>query len=396
MSDAMKRRLPLLILGIAAVIAAAVLLLAPSPETREAREVVPIVRTLTVQPQAVTLTVEAHGTVVPRTSTTLVAQVAGEIVQTGPRFANGALVDPGEILVRIDARDYQLALTRAEVALAQAQLALEVEQARSQVAREEWADLGKGEPSPLAAREPQIAEARAAVDAAEAALEQARLNLERTRIRAPFRARVRAKLADLGRYANPGTPVAELVGTDVAEIRLPLPQRDLAFLDADAARAGDLSIPLRLSMDGRGEWQGEIVRSSGEFDPRTRMMTLTGVVDDPLALEREGEPLPFGAFVTGSISGRSVDGVFILPRGALREGDRVLVLEEGDRLRFRSVDLLRAENDRVLIRGGLEAGEQVCVSALEAPVDGMRVEVEGGAAEHRDSADERESQDVLP
>ncbi len=394
MSDSMKKWLPLAIVGGAAVIAAAIVFLGPSPETREAPEVLPIVRTVAVEPRTVTLVVEAQGTVEPTIDTTIVAQVAGEIVRTGSRFANGSLVDAGEVLAVIDPRDYQLGVTRAEVALAQARLALELEQARAQVAREEWTELGKGEPPPLAAREPQVAEAQAAVDAAEAALEQARLSLSRTRIRAPFNGRVRAKLADRGQYVAPGTPVAQVMAVDRAEIPLPVAQRDLKFLSTDAASADTLSIPVRLTLDGHREWSAEVVRSSGEFDPRTRMLTLTAVMDDPLALQREGEPLPFGAFVTGSIRGREVDGVVVLPRSALRQDDRVLVLEDGERLRFRTVEVLRTESERVLVSSGLEPGERVCISPLEAPVDGMRVEIEGSADAPDDDAGAGE--EVLP
>ena len=397
MSDSLKKWLPLAILGGAGVIAAAVVFLGPSPETRAAPEVLPIVSTVVVEPQSVTLAVEAQGTVEPEIDTTIVAQVAGEIVRTGSRFADGSLVNEGEILAVIDPRDYQLGVTRAEVALAQARLALELEQARGQVAREEWVELGKGEPPPLAAREPQIAEAQAAVDAAQAALEQAQLNLDRTRIRAPFRGRVRAKLADRGQYVAPGTPLARVIAVDRAEIPLPVAQRDLTFLPADATSADTLSIPVLLTLDGQREWTAEVVRSSGEFDPRTRMMTLTAVMDDPLALQRDGEPLPFGAFVAGSIRGREVDNVVILPRAALRQDDRVLVLEDGNQLRFRTIEVLRTEPDRVLVSSGLERGERVSVSPLEAPVDGMRVEVDGSTDAESDPDDDTNSgEEVRP
>lgn len=371
----MKWLLPIGILGGAALLAAAVITLAPEPETREAPEVLPVVEVVAAEPTTVRLDVTAQGTVQAVTETTLVAQVAGELVQAGSGLASGALVREGEMLARIDPRDYRLAVTRSEAAVAQARLGLELEQARAQVAREEWQSLGRGEAPPLAAREPQIAEARAAVDAAEAALEQARLNLARTTVRAPYNARVRDKLADRGQYLAPGTPVARLVAIDRAEIPLAVAQDELRFLGADLSRDDELSIPVELTLAGVGRWQAQVVRAGGEIHPRTRMMTLTAVVEDPLALTHDRAALPLGSFVDATIRGREARDVIPLPRAALRGADRVLVVDAEDRLRFRQVDVLRLEAERMLIHSGLTAGEQVCVSPIEAPVDGMKVRI---------------------
>ncbi len=378
-----KWLLPLAILGGSAAIAMFVVALRPAPQTQERPKVLPIVETIAVQPQTITVTVESQGTVEATTETTLVAQVPGTIESVGSGLADGALVRAGEVLAIIDRRDYQLAVTGAEAALAQTKLGLELEQARSAAAQEEWRELGKGEAPPLAAREPQVAEAQAAVAAAEANLEQARLALNRTHIRAPFNGRVRAKLADRGQYVAPGTPVAQVISTDRAEIPLTVAQSDLRFLKAGLTTAKNPRIPVDVTSDGQGRWPATIVRSSGEIDPRSRMMTVTAAIDDPLALERDGAALPFGSFVTAAIQGIEVDGIYVLPRSALRGEDRVLVLS-GDTLSFRQVEVLRIEADRVLVRSGLDSGEEVCVSALEAPVDGMRVALRSIEVEEQD------------
>ena len=65
--------------------------------------------------------------------------------------------------------------------------------------------------------------------------------------------------------------------------------------------------------------------------------------------------------------------VIVLPRSAVRDGDQVLVVDDEERLRFRSIDILRTHKDEVVVEGGLESGELVCVSPLESVVDGMAV-----------------------
>ncbi len=384
-----KWLLPLVILGGAVLAAMAIVALRPEPATAQRPEVLPIVEVLTVQPTDVVFEVSAQGTVQASTETTLVAQVAGEIRQVGRGLADGALVRSGDLLAVIDPRDYQLAVTRSEAQLAQAQLGLNLEQARSEIAREEWSELGKGEASPLAAREPQIAEAQAAVAAAQANLQQAQLALSRTTIRAPYNSRVRTKLADRGQYVGPGTPVAQLVSTDRAEIPLAVAQEELQFLNADFGTTKDLNIPVDLTLDGSNHWQAQVIRAAGEIDPRSRMMTLTARIEDPLALQREGKALPLGSFVTASIRGLQMEGLFVLPRSALRGQNRVLILEDG-RLNFRPVTILRIQPDQVLVRSGLQAGDQVCTSAIEAPVDGMRVVLQAVDSESQDVEAESE------
>lgn len=365
-------------------LAAAVVIIKARPEVERQPTPTPdpVVRVVEARPSAVTLTVSSQGTVEPRIESTLVAQVAGEIVRVGPAFAAGAFFERGDLLLEIDPRDYQLALSRARADLAQARLRLEQEEAQVAVAREEWEKLGRGDPSPLTLREPQLAEARAGLEAAQAALEQAEIELERTRIRAPYAGRVRAERADLGQYVTPGTPLADLFSVDTAEIHLPVPQNQLAYLDVPLA-SGSVSgagsgVRVVLEADlgsRRGRWEGRVRRTGGEIDRRSRMLHLIAEVDDPYARHRPGgDVLPMGLFVDAEIVGRRIDSVFVLPRTALRDQSRLLVLEEDDRLRYRPVELLRVEHDTILVTAGLEPGEKVCVSMLEAVVDGMRVD----------------------
>jgi len=231
------------------------------------------------------------------------------------------------------------------------------------------------------------ANAEASVGEARVAVRRAELDLERTRIRAPFDGRVREKHVDLGQFVNRGSPLARLYSVDVAEVRLPVRDADLAHLDVPAGfNGGDAGPPVTLTAVVAGEprtWQGRIVRSEGARDPRTRMLNLVAAVDDPYVRHRAGAgdasaasaraPLPIGMFVEATIEGRRVPGVFEVPRTALRRDDRVFVVDESGTLRLRPVEILRADRERVWLRAGLEPGELVVVSPLDLATEGMAV-----------------------
>jgi RND family efflux transporter MFP subunit len=387
--------LPLAVLAAGAVIAFLLVRLRPEVERREAPIQPPLVRVVTARPTDHRLDVASQGTVAPRTESSLVAQVAGRIVEVAPSFAAGGFFRRGETLIVIDPRDYRLALAEARAAKAQAETRLATAEAEAEVARREWRELGRGEPTALAAREPQLAEARAAVAAAEAGVERAELELARTGVEAPYTGRVREKQADVGQYVAPGTPLAAIYATDYAEVRLPVLQNEFGFLEIDlgapgidgaggltpgAEAAGPLA-RLTGSIGGAAHvWPARIVRTAGTIDPRTRMLDLFARVDDPFRRDRGGRdgggtgaPLPMGLFVEATIAGRTAEGVFVLPRAALRDGGRVLVVDGDDRLRFRDVAVLRTEGDRAVISDGLAPGERVCVSPLATVTDGMKV-----------------------
>lgn len=353
---------------------------ARSPVDRQPSEVpAPLVRVIEVARRDQQHTVTSQGTVRPLVESVLVAQVGGRIVSVAPSFADGGFFAAGERLIEIDRRDYELAVSQAEARLAQARVRLDLERAEAQIARDDWADLGEGEPSPLTLREPQLAEAQAGLEGALAALEQARLQLERTRVTAPFPGRVREKRVDLGQFVAPGTPLAEIYSIEAAEVRLPVTKEDLAFLDVELGLpSGRRGPAVRLSgmlAGERREWPGRIVRTGSELDPRTRMLPLYARVDDPFARAAGADhsPLPMGLFVDAVIAGLPAEGVVELPRGALRDGDRVLVVDSESRLRFRPVSILRRVDDVALVSAGLDGGERVCISPLETVTDGMLV-----------------------
>ena len=344
----------------------------------------PLVRAMTVETRDVQLQIEAHGIVTPRTRTSLVSQVAGQIISVSPAFANGGFFKTGDVLLTVDPRDYELAVDRARAVVAQAQVRLAREEEEADLARQEWQRLGNGEATDLALRKPQLADARAALQAARASQEQARLAFERTRIRAPYEGRVLSKIVDLGQYVNPGAPVARIYAVDYAEIRLPVPHEQLAYLDLVYNARNELEPASRpkvlVHADFAGAphtWHGEIVRIEGEIDARTRMVNLVARVDAPYDRGDDGgrAPLYAGLFVEVEILGRVARNITVVPRAAIRGSDQVLVIDEDNRLRYRRVNLLRLEAESALVRSGLAGGERVCISTLDAVVEGMQVRI---------------------
>lgn len=357
------------------------------PQPRPAPVRPPLVEVLEAFPEDLTLTVQAEGTVAPRTESQLVPEVSGRVTEVSPSLAVGAFFDEGEVLLRIERRLYELAAVRSQAAIEQARLRLATERQESELARREWAAIGTGEPSPLLFREPQIAEAQAALAAAEATLQQAEHDLERTVIRAPFAGYVRTEQVDPGQFVQRGSPLATIYSVEVAEVRLPIPTHELAFCRLplnyrdDAVHEEGTPVTLTTEFAGREHvWSGRVVRTEGEIDPRTRMIVAVAQVPDPYGRgsDRSRPPLKVGMFLQARIQGIRARDVIRLPRTALRGDDLVWIADGSDRLRFREVDILRRERDAVLVRAGIEPGERVCVTPLEAATDGMRVEVVRG------------------
>ncbi|MEM7582039.1 MAG: efflux RND transporter periplasmic adaptor subunit [Acidobacteriota bacterium] len=338
----------------------------------------PLVRVVPVRTVEVPLRVNAQGTVLPRTETRLAAQVAAAVTSVSARFEAGGFFTQGEVLVRLDPREYELEAERAAAQVAQAELRLAQQQAEARVAASEWRELGEGRPDPLVLREPQLAEARAMLRAAEAELGMARLALERTVIRAPFDGRVHSTSVAIGQFVTPGQDVATVHAIDYAEVRLPVPDQQLAYLDMPLAFGDGGSGPeatLSARFAGRQHrWPGTIVRADGELDQRSRMMNLVVRVTDPYSrLQPEQPPLAVGLFVDAEIIGRTVRGS-LLPRAALRGEGQVLVVDDEQRLRLRDIEVVRIENDVAIVGAGLSDGERVCVSPLDVVVDGMPVQ----------------------
>lgn len=353
----------------------------PEPERANAAPRPVAVFVEEAQRDTIALAVTSQGEARPRTQISLVPQVSGRITYVNPDFIEGGFFEAGETLVRIEDADYRLAVTRAEAQVAQAEQALARERAESELALSEWEELGEGEASSLTLREPQLAEARAQLAAASATLQDARLDLQRTRISAPFTGRVRSKAADLGQFVNAGTPLGEVFSTDAVLVRLPLTDHELGLLGipiAFNANEDTASIPvtLRATLAGqRQTWQGQITRTDSAIDTQTRVLYAIAEVADPYGdAAQGGAPLAVGLFVTAEITGRSVEDAYILPRSALRGQDSVFVAEEGGTLSVRSVNVIDSSAERVVVSSGVTGGELVVTSPIRGASNGMRIQ----------------------
>lgn len=398
-----KVLVPVAILGVTLAATTMMILARPAAESTRPPMVVPLVEVVRVEPRAVSLRVEAQGSVEPRTESDLVAEVAGRIVSVSPQLASGGSFGEGDVLVTIDPRDYQVALEGARAARARAKSSL-VHATATTNRQRSMHEKGIASQARLDEAVHAQANAEASVREAEVAVTRAELDLDRTQIRAPFVGRVRDKRVDLGQFVNRGTPVARVYSVDYAEVRLPVREVDLAHLDlpgdygpgeADAESPGP-AVELSARVAGRAyAWQGRVVRAEAARDPRTRMLNVVARVDDPYTPTPDRPALPVGIFVDASIEGRRVEGLYELPRSALRRGDEVLVVDENDQLRTRRVQVLRSGRDHAWIDGGLATGDRVVTSTLGVATDGMKVRaLEAPPEEPHSTADQSETAEV--
>jgi len=345
----------------------------------------PLVRSMTIKLDDIRMIVRSQGSVIPHIESNLISQVAGQIISTSPNFAAGGFFDENEILLKIDPRDYEFAIARFQAEFSRSRLLLSIEEEEAALARQEWEQIGHGEnPNPLVVREPQLAEARSLATAALASLDQARLNLSRTIIRAPYTGRIREKFVDVGQYVSPGNQLAGMYAVDFAEIRLPVADDQLAFLDicldtmGQSAGCPNLPVVMKSRFAGQNyQWQGMIVRVESELDPKTRMLNLICRVDDPYGrkISDNRPPLAVGMFVEAQIIGHTAHNVAVIERSALRGENQVLVIDDKNRLHYRQVEILRLDFQQAIISSGLSAGERICLSPVAVVVDGMHVRI---------------------
>ncbi|HSG87790.1 MAG TPA: efflux RND transporter periplasmic adaptor subunit [Pseudomonadales bacterium] len=350
----------------------------PAPEETEEPPRPVSVFVESVQRTDTRLDVVTFGEVRPRTDVELVAQVAGRVVSVSPEFTEGGRVEAGAALVVIDDRDHRLALQQARSAVAEAELGVQQALAAADVARKQLA--GKSDPTPLALHVPQVNQARARLDSARARLEQAELDLERTRVSLPFEGRIQATAVDVGQYVTPGTPLGRAFAVDVAEVRLPFTDTQLASLGLPIGYTAGAEAPRRVRLKALvgGEdhvWSGDLVRIDAVVEPSTRLVYGLAQVREPYGAGASagGMPLAVGLYVEAEIQGRRVADAQVIPRDALRAGNQVYVVDGDGLLQVRQVAVSHSDTSTAVIREGLAADEQVVVSSIRNPIDGMRL-----------------------
>ena len=380
----LKIVLPIAIIGGAVLVSWQIIAARPEVERVAPPPPTLLVEVAVAEREPVTFTVRSQGVVTPRTRTTLVSEVSGQIAEVSPAFVSGGFFNEGDVLVRIDPRHYQTAFKRARSEVAKARTKVATEHALAGYAYQDWQRLrelnaSERPASDLALRKPQLAEAVAALEFAEADLEKATEDLDRTVIRAPYDGMVREKRADVGQYVNVGAQLAETFATDYAEVRLPLPQVDLQYLELPGPGSEEF-LPVELGADIGGvrrTWHGRIVRSEGVFDAESRVLHVVAQVDDPYGQGdgESGEPLRIGTFVTAAIEGREGGSLFVIPRHSLQRGETLWLVGEDMTIQPRLLEIVRADEQFSYVTKGLSDGERYTVTPPEQPLPGMMVRV---------------------
>ncbi len=371
----------------------------PEANTIKPKKNIPVVRTEEAKVIEWQVELSSQGEVTPRRRTGLSAEVGGKLVMIHEDFEAGETFEEEDLLLQIDRADYDAAHANAEAVLADADLALELEETRKVQALRDWKKLGNGkEPSNLVKRVPQLASAKAAAAAAQAAVDKALRDLERTEIRAPYACRIERTYVDVGAVVSRGMPLVDLVSLGPVEVRLPLSLEDYGYLQrGENGRAAGKVTATGLIGGEKLEWKGTILRSEEIVERNTRSINV--VVEfgrDGEEASEAGAP-PIGMFVEATVTGRSVPGVVEVKRVAMLEAGKVLLLSEANTLEFREVEVLRTEADVVIVSKGLGGGERIILTPLSAPVAGARVLDEADLGkEEGDEAEEPEAAAAAP
>ena len=360
--------------GIAGLIIATGPKLDPQPPTPNA----PMVRAATAVQETVQLSAITHGTVLPRTESELVPEVSGRVIAISPNMVSGGFFRKGDLLLEIDPLDYEVSLEQAKAALSSTRSEL----TNAKKAHERQLDLAKRQSTSQSQKDDALNRLRlahASLREARARLMRAERDLQRTRVIAPYDGRVRNEKVDIGQFVNRGAPIANLYATDLAEVRLPLHDEELAYLDLPLAGTPfnnrEPTVVLRAQFAGQQHtWEGRVVRTEGELDPRTRMINVIAQVEAPYKQTDNRPPLAVGLFVEAEIIGHLVNNIFVLPRSALQPNEQIYVVGNDNRLQFRDVTILRSVDENVYITDGIRPGELLCLSPVNNAVPGMLVQ----------------------
>jgi len=394
----LKKLLPFLI--ILASIGVAIMLRAgrPDAEQNEPQQLSVLVDAITVNVQDAYISVSSQGTVAPRTQTNLVSEVAGRVVEVSPSFVTGGFFNEGDVLIKLDDQNYRAAVSRAQASVASAKSLLEQEKGQADVAQREWDRMSADQQSRIRAKElylrkPQLQEAVARLESAQADLDQAVADLNKTTIIAPYNGLVSSKNTDIGQYVTTGASIAETFAVDYAEVRLPIPETKIAFLDlpshtSNLTSADNMESAPEVDLVSRignqdYHWTGKLSRTEGVLDTRTRVLFSVVQIADPYNLnsrnsgnnEWNDEPLRIGTYVNATIRGRMLEDVIVLPRYTLQANSIIWTADAEGRLRPKTVEVLTINGDDVYISSGLENGDRVILTRLENPLNGSPVQI---------------------
>ena len=357
------------------------------PQRKEQAAQAPLVEVMQLQSKDIPMVVQGYGTVSPKVQVDIIPEVAGKVVSIHPELIVGGLIRANQKILQIDPRDYELAVRQAEAAVADARVKLETEQAEAEVARTEWSQLHPDtEPtSPLVLREPQIRKAKAMLDSSEAQLATAMLRLDRTSLSLPFDALITTENVDLGQYVVMGQSLARAYGTGSVEIEVPLKDSELAWFDvfensifSDGDPNSAEGTPAEVIADFAGAehtWKGHVVRTVGQVDRTSRMISVVVEVPEPFDALNGRPPLLPGVFAEVLIQGNTLRNAVAVPRDAIREGNQIWLVN-GNRLGIRPLKIVRVDKSFAYVASDVLDKANVVISSLDAVIDGMEVRTE--------------------
>lgn len=380
--------LPLAFLAGAGYLGWILLKTAPEQERTVVEPLIPVVEVMEISPSTLPVSITGFGEVIPAHQVQISPEVRGNIIEIHPLLQPGGIIEPGEVLFRIDPKEYEIAVLQAEAELAQAQADLDLERGRGMVAQEEWQrfsqsigqiDIDSGSAS-LANREPQMRQVEARVQMAKAALELAKLNLDRTTVLAPFRATVIEENVEIGRRTGPEDNLITLAGTDAFWVTISVLPSKGQRLSINSNAKTEALITIDHGMNVITERRGEVLRILPEVDSTGRMMRLLVAVDDPLAIDSDGRPLRIGDYARAEIMAGELEGVVSVPREAIRENEQVWLLTADNTLRVAPATI-RWRNERTfLIEYSFEESDRLITSFLNDPVPGQALRANAGGS----------------
>lgn len=401
-----RQLLPLLIIVLGILIAAIIYNNKPVAKRRPAHPKSLTVETIKLQPEQFPVTIHTQGTVEPRTTTTLIPRVSGEIIKVSKNFRPGGFFERGDTLLTIDPVDYTLDIKSAQATLAEAQFNFEEEQAKAEQAAANWQRLGRTDaPSDLVLHKPQLARARAGVDSAKAQLQRVKLDLQRTRIKAPYAGRILEQFVDIGQYVSPGNPLAKIFAIDYVEIRLPITEKQRGMIDLPRnyrGESGDTKNKpeaiIHASIGGNTfTWKGSVVRTEGSVDRATRQVFVIVQVDNPYIRRSDNRPpLEIGQFVSTEIQGQVLENVYVLPRSAVQGNDTIMIVDKESRLQRKKIAVIWETQDSLIVKNGLEPGENLCITYVPFAANNAKVNITSESGKGKHSGHKKNSSNKHP
>ena len=348
--------------------------LKPSEQEKDDEVIVPTVETISIEPIDYIIPIKSEGMVMPQISISFASEITGKIIAISENFSNGGKFKKGDILVEVDPKDYELAITRAQANVASAKANLELEQAKSDLAKDDWKKYGKkGKPSTLNLNLPQVASAQAALDGARADLKLAQRNLEKTTVMAPFDGVIFSKSVDVGQFVNTGMSLAMIASTEVAEIRVALSDQQLVESGLNDS-IGNVQVSIGSEEINGIKWQGKVKQIEAQRDSRTLMNYVIIEVEQPF-LQQE-MALRFNTFVTVEFAGETLLGVYPINREFMLLNNRLKVLDSDMRLVIQDVEVVFSNDENFYISDGINANNQVITTQLPNIKVGSQLKLE--------------------